>query len=92
VEISTVRFRGRAYQVILDPTHGYPMEIKREGASKHRLGYWIRIWHRRQGAPGRQSIVVAGVLRILEQMTGSDWLATPAEARTTHVTPINASR
>jgi hypothetical protein len=79
VEISTVGFRGRSYQVILD-AHGFPKEIKREGVSKHQVGHWVRIWHRRQGSPGRQSVVVAGVLRISEQMTDIRQLAASAEA------------
>ena len=59
---------------------GFPMEIKRQGASKHRLGHWVRIWHRRQGLPGRQSVVVTGILRITEQMTDNHLWAVPAEA------------
>jgi hypothetical protein len=80
VEISIVRFRGRSYQVTLNPD-GLPMEIKREGASKHRRGHWVRIWHQRQGSPGRQAVIVMGILRITEQMTGDRLSPAPAEAR-----------
>jgi hypothetical protein len=80
VEISIVRFRGRSYQVTLNPD-GCPVEIKREGASKHRRGHWVRIWHRRQGPPGRQSVIVAGILRMTEQMTEDHLSPAPAEAQ-----------
>jgi hypothetical protein len=64
MDILTVTFDGRFYQVTLD-AWGMPIEIKREGVSKHRIGKWIRIWHRRQRSPGN-SVVVAGILRFIE--------------------------